>query len=137
MFIVYSAVVMRIEAASGNTSPPCCQTARSAATMRMKPTPAATVAHSAESIGISTASTAPPMTSSTTSAPSMYGGFCFRSRSSIPAIRLAWISTPGKTLSTGVERRSCRPGAVVPIRAILPLKASGMMRSLMTSLSER
>src|SRR5438034_11657664 len=61
MFIVYSAAVMRIEAASGNTSPPRCQTARSTATMRMKPTPAATVAHRAESIGISTASTAPPM----------------------------------------------------------------------------
>src|SRR5207245_1203612 len=98
MFIVYSAAVMRIEAASGNTSPRFCQTARSTATMRMKPTPAATVAHRAESIGISTASTAPPMMSSTTSAPSMYGGFCFRSRSSIPAMRLAWISTPGKTL---------------------------------------
>ena len=66
------------------------------------------------------ASNRPSSSISVISAPMMKAGFCLMLRSSMPAIRLAWTSTPGYTAPTGVERRSIKPGAVVPTRTMAP-----------------
>ena len=74
-----------------------------------------------------TVSVMPKMTIASSSPASMNGGMdlippC--SRSSIPANRLAWTSTPGKSPLTGVARKSASPGAVVPTNKILPCNFS-------------
>src|SRR3972149_2734167 len=58
-------------------------------------------------------------------------------RSSMPAMRFAWISTPGYAAPTGVTRRSKSPGAVGPTSTLLPLRRSTGTRSWYTSASER
>ena len=50
------------------------------------------------------------------------------SPSSMPVTRLAWISTPGKSGASGVDRRSWSPFAEVPTSTIAPANASGATR---------
>ena len=87
--------VIRIDAASGTTMSTFDQIMKLNPVISTTPSAVATVAQSAESIGIRNESATPPNNSSSTSAPSMYAGFCFRLCASIPAIMLACISTPG------------------------------------------
>ncbi len=63
--------------------------------MSAMPAAVATVAQSAGSLGINSDSTMPPTSSSSTSAPIMYAGWRLTLPPIIPAIRFAWISTPG------------------------------------------
>ena len=92
-------------------------------------TATAIVAASADSRGSSTASGMPTSRIVSTAMASISVGRDFMVLSSAPEMRLAWISTPGRSSRVGVARMSTSPRAEVPTMTIAVLELVGAERA--------